>query len=233
MNYLGRSNRFDQWVGARQAVKVIELGVGESILDVGCGDGRFTSMYLDGFIQVAGLDPEQKYLKIAIEANNGIAYHLGFGETFSLDKKFDTIALTQLLEHVDDPIAVLKNCKEHLAEEGRIIVQVPNSNSIARRLGVLMGLIPSTNHISERERNVCGHQRIYTLAVLEADCKRAGLKVIKKGGVLFKPLPNKMLQEICEEQGRKWRNRFIDALVEFGEDRPEDCANLFVVCESE
>jgi 2-polyprenyl-3-methyl-5-hydroxy-6-metoxy-1,4-benzoquinol methylase len=226
-----RANEFDQWVGRLQTLKAAELGRGKSILDIGCGVGQFTPMFLKRFERVVGIDASEKFLKVARKNNNKIEYISGFGESFKLDEKFDTISMNMLLEHVDDPVALLKNCKRHLSKGGIILAQVPNANSVTRRIGVLMGVIDSINHISEKERDYFGHQRTYTLATLLADCRKAGLKVVAKGGLLFKPLPNEILGKICKERGQEWADKFIEALVAFGSTRPEDCANLFVACE--
>jgi 2-polyprenyl-3-methyl-5-hydroxy-6-metoxy-1,4-benzoquinol methylase len=232
MKYLNkvRANEFDRMVGKLQTIKAIEFGRGKSILDIGCGIGQFTPMFLKKFKRVVGLDPSEKYLKVARKANNKVEYIVGYGETFKLNEKFDTITMNMLLEHVDDPIALLKNCKKHLKKGGIILVQVPNANSVTRRLGVLMGLIDNIQNISERERNFYGHQRAYTLGKLKVDVVKAGLKIIKSGGILYTPLPNEILGKICKENGKKWTEKFLQALVEFGKDRPEDCANLYIIC---
>jgi len=234
MKYLDkvRANEFDQWVGRLQTIKAMELGRGKAILDIGCGVGQFTPMFLNKFDRVVGLDPSKKFIQVARKADYNIEYIVGWGETFNLDEKFDTISMNMLLEHVDDTVALLKNCKRHLAKGGRILAQVPNANSVTRRLGVLMGIIDSINHISDKERNFYGHKRTYTLDTLVANCVKAGFKVVGKGGFLFKPLPNEILGRICKEKGEEWTIKFMDALVKFGEDRPEDCANLYVACES-
>lgn len=226
-----RANEFDQWVGKLQTLKAVELGRGSSILDIGCGVGQFTPMFLKKFERVVGIDASEKFLKVARKNNDDIEYVSALGESFKLDEKFDTISMNMLLEHVDDPVALLKNCKKHLAKGGIILAQVPNANSVTRRIGVLMGVIDSINHISEKERDYFGHQRTYTLDTLVADCKKAGLKVVETGGLLFKPLPNEMLGRICKAQGKEWADKFMEALIAFGSTRPEDCANLFVACE--
>ena len=220
-----RANLFDQWVGEKQALLAVELGVGESVLDVGCGIGQFTPLFLKKFKRVVGLDPNPEYLN---EARGDVEYVIGYGETFNFEEKFDTISMNNLLEHVDDPVVLLQNCKKHLNKDGIIIVQVPNSNSIARRLGVLMGIIPSIDHISDKERSVYGHKRTYTLESLEKDVKSAGLNVQKKGGLLWKPLPNEMLLKLCEHNTSEWRDNFINTLIRFGEDRPDECAQIYI-----
>lgn len=223
-----RANQFDQWVGELQTLKSLQLGVGESLLDIGCGIGQFTPLFCRKFKQVVGLDPDERCLKVARLGNQKPTYVQGYGETFKFTQKFDTINMTNLLEHVDNPVKLLKNCKKHLNKGGRIIAQVPNANSITRRLGVIMGVIDSIKNISDREINVYGHQRVYTIKSLVKDFEKAGLKPVVTGGLLYKPLPNEILGEICKKRGDKWRRSFMDTLVKFGEDKTEDCAQIYV-----
>jgi len=226
-----RANEFDIMVGKRQVQKCAELGLGDSLLDVGCGIGMFTPIYLTGFRRVVGLDSDKEHLEEALKQRNNVEYIEGWGETFELDEKFDTITMTNLLEHVDSPEVVLRNCKRHLKPGGRIIAQVPNSESVTRKIGVSMGLIDSTEDISEKERDFYGHKRIYTLRSLEKDVIDAGLRVVDSGGFFYKPLPNEMLYEICSGRGEEWTFNFMNALVTLGEERPQDCAALYVLCE--
>lgn len=227
-----RANEFDRWVGKLQTEKVIELGVGNSILDIGCGIGQFTPMFTKKWKRVVGLDPDLMCLQTARTAGlkNKVEYIEGWGETFDLNERFDTITMNNLLEHVESPVKVLQNCKRHLSTDGVIIVQVPNRESVARQLGVLMGVIPSLDDNSKREQELYGHRRTYSLETILGEVTQAGLKSIKWGGILYKPLPNEMLYELSQKYGEYWTNRFIKALVKYGEDKPGDCAQLYVVC---
>ena len=224
-----RANDFDRRCGRYQMLKSMSLGHGDSLLDVGCGFGEFTPMFTLKFKQVFGLDPSAKYLKEAKKRTDKVTYLRGWGETFRLDQKFDTISMTNLLEHVDNPTILLKNCKRHLNRHGVVIAQVPNSRSITRRLGVLMGLINKTGHISEKERDFFGHKRAYTLRTLKKDFIRSELNIVETGGVIYKPLPNEMLEIICQKQGSEWTEKFLGALYKFGEDRPNECGYIYVV----
>jgi 2-polyprenyl-3-methyl-5-hydroxy-6-metoxy-1,4-benzoquinol methylase len=225
-----RANAFDREVGVLQTRLALHYGVGRSILDVGCGFGEYTPLFLRRFPVVYGLDPSEEYLKQARLSTDNITYIQGFGETFKSSRRFDTISSNDTLEHVDDPISFLSNCARHLHNGGRLIVQVPNSESVARRLGVIMGVIPGLDHISDKERDFYGHKRVYTLDTLRRDCEDAGLKVVKLGGLLYKPLPNIMLGELVSKMHREEKVKFIEALVEFGKDRPRECAQIYAVC---
>jgi len=228
-----RVNQFDAWVGEEQAKINIEEAInnsdGISLLDVGCGKGELTKLYGEVFDRVVGVEPLKKYVKEA-DRSTGVEYVQGDGETFDLDEEFDVIILSMVIEHTNNPITILRNCKKHLAEGGIIIIQTPNANSVTRRLGVEMGMLDSIYHMSDREIKECGHTRIYTMFSLIEDVMSAGLKDIKSYGILYKPLPNAMLEKLCVEQGEEWRRKFIDALVIFGLYHPEDCANLCVIC---
>lgn len=225
-----RANAFDMKVGKYQAELAVKWGVGKSVLDIGCGIGMFTPLFLKKFKRVVGLDPSEKYLKMA-RRNKKIEYVVGYGETFKLDESFDTISMNMLLEHVDSPVKVLKNCKKHLNKGGRIIAQVPNAESITRRLGVLMGVIPSLDYTSKKERDLYGHQRTYTLKTLVRDAQKAGLTVKESGGILYKPLPNEMLLLLSKKYGEAWTTKLIKTLIKFGETRPEECAAIYIICE--
>jgi 2-polyprenyl-3-methyl-5-hydroxy-6-metoxy-1,4-benzoquinol methylase len=226
-----RVNDFDRLVGKIQTEKTMELGVGDSLLDVGCGIGLYTPMFLKRFKRVCGLDPSEEYIIQARTDISEVEYLIGWGETFSIDEKFDTINLNMVLEHCDNPISLLQNLKKHLAERGVIVIHVPNANSVTRRLGVLMGVIPSIDDISDKERDVYGHKRVYTKQTLFSECVKAKLDVIDMGGLLYKPLPNEVLQELCKKNGDEWTKKFMTALVEFGKRKIEDCADLYIVCQ--
>lgn len=225
-----RANNFDQWVGLIQTHETIRLGRGHSLLDIGCGIGQYTPIFLKKFSFVTGLDSSEACLSTAKKNNSEVKYILGSAESFSLDKRYDTINLNMILEHVDNPVKVLKNCLNHLSHDGVIICQVPNSNSITRRLGVLMGILDNIDHMSEKEISFFGHQRTYTLKTLEDDCRKAGLSIIERGGFVYKPLPNDDLYKISENKSQEWIDKFLSALLEFGRDKPEDCAVCYTVC---
>ena len=236
MNKYTRANNFDRRCGRLQLEKTIELSVGNSILDIGCGIGEFTRLIPDTFSRIVGLDPSVEFIKEAEKlswrrSDTDIEWVVGWGETFELNEKFDTITMTNLLEHVDNPIELLTNCKKHLARGGRIIAQVPNAESITRRLGVLMGIIDGLDNITEKEKNFFGHKRVYFLPDLESDARVAGLKLVESGGLIYKPLPNEFLEELCQQNGEEWAAGFIKALAEFGKDRPRECAYLYICTE--
>lgn len=64
----------------------------------------------------------------------GHAFHLGRVEDFTSKRKFDLILLLNLIEHVEDPVAVLAKMKQLLAPGGKILAKTPNHDSLDARL---------------------------------------------------------------------------------------------------
>jgi 2-polyprenyl-3-methyl-5-hydroxy-6-metoxy-1,4-benzoquinol methylase len=103
-----------------------------------------------------------------------------------------------VLEHVDDPQAILRLISSWLVETGKIIIVVPNRNSLHRQLAVLMGLQPELDTLSKRDLLV-GHQRVYSLEGLEEDIRGAGLRPIESVGFFLKVLPNAMMLDYSRD----------------------------------
>jgi hypothetical protein len=115
--------------------------------------------------------------------------------------------------------------KEWVRPGGRILIIVPNSESIHRRLAVLMNLQPRLDSLGPRDHLV-GHQRVYSLNELRSDIEAAGMKLDSTRGFFFKPLPNSMMLEFSPE--------LIDAMNRIATDMPPEwLANLAVTATTE
>ncbi|MBK6267151.1 class I SAM-dependent methyltransferase [Marivirga sp. S37H4] len=99
------------------------------ILDFGCGTGYFLTTMKNKGWQIAGIEPNEQARAIAIEETKEEIC----ADIKSLDiknKKFNVITLWHVLEHIhhiNDTIALLKTL---LKEKGKIIIAVPNINSL-------------------------------------------------------------------------------------------------------
>jgi 2-polyprenyl-3-methyl-5-hydroxy-6-metoxy-1,4-benzoquinol methylase len=119
-------------------------------------------------------------------------------EDYHPRKAFDKVFALHVMEHVNDPVALMKHMRPWLATAGELVIIVPNSESIHRQLAVLMNLQPQLDTLSARD-HVVGHQRVYSLAGLRADLVTAGFEVIEEKGFFFKPLPNSMMLEFSHD----------------------------------
>lgn len=101
---------------------------GKTVLDAGCGTGELPYLIAKkGAKKVFGIDYSKEAIDVARET-----YHeknLSF-ECTDISKikgkKFDVITTLGTLEHVDDPLAVLRKLKSLLMPEGSLIVTCPN-----------------------------------------------------------------------------------------------------------
>jgi 2-polyprenyl-3-methyl-5-hydroxy-6-metoxy-1,4-benzoquinol methylase len=101
---------------------------GGRLLDVGSGDGSFLSFARTCGWDVVGLDPDAK--AVANAARQGLTVHEGGIEYFA-DKSelFDVITLNHVIEHVYDPVKVLKTCHALLKPGGQLWLETPNIDS--------------------------------------------------------------------------------------------------------
>jgi len=108
----------------------------------------------------------------------------------ALDRRFDHVVLTHVLEHLDDPVAVLRRVNdEWLSDSGRLFLVCPNGNASSRQIAVRMGLISHNQAITPAEQ-AHGHRITYTLDTLERDARAAGLQIVHRSGIFFKALAN-------------------------------------------
>jgi len=109
------------------------------ILDLGCGGGNVTQLFLKKG-EVVGVDISQEALKKA--ADLGIKTKLHDLNKLPLpfkDKSFNVVVLTDTLEHLVDPLAVLKESFRILTPGGWVIVTVPNFARLSNRLRMFGG----------------------------------------------------------------------------------------------
>ena len=114
--------------------KVGQIGF-KSLLDVGCGDGRFLYELCQKSTayQLVGLDYSQRAIDFAniIMADTQVECVCGDirdGNIF--DKKFSIITLIETLEHIklDEIKEFLRGIYNYLAEGGSLIITVPSKN---------------------------------------------------------------------------------------------------------
>lgn len=96
----------------------------DNILDIGIRDGAFLN-YLKqlGYKNLYGVDIYERTIEITKE--KGIDCEVGNAQTLNLNRKFDVVVMSHVLEHCPDPSEVLKNVYNHLKKEGILFIEVP------------------------------------------------------------------------------------------------------------
>lgn len=190
-------------------------------LELGSAEGEMTKYLINDFEHLTSVDGSKELLEMIPSYQNHTKIH-SFFEDYQPSQKFDTIILEHVLEHVDNPIEIMELAKEWLTEDGVMILGVPNALSIHRLAAVKMGLLKTPYELNERDHQV-GHQRVYSMDTFSDDINKAGLTIIEKGGVFFKPLSNGQIEQ-------NWNEMMIEGFYEMGKEFPDHAAEIYVVC---
>ena len=121
--------------------KVVKYKNSGKILDVGCGMGNFLDLFEDSRWEKYGIEVSDYAREIAqTKGIQCIEYNFN-------SEIFDLIILRGVLQHLDTPLYVIKQCIRMLKEDGYMIfLATPNINSIYYRLfNELPMLDPSCN----------------------------------------------------------------------------------------
>jgi len=102
-------------------------------LDIGSGMGTFLLAAKPHYQEVTGLDVSAK-MAAAIKKNLGVDVHLQQFENFDHPKQFSMIHMSHVLEHIPNPNEWLQKAKQMLAEDGILVINVPNKFSFGNRL---------------------------------------------------------------------------------------------------
>ncbi|MGB8295308.1 MAG: glycosyltransferase [Polyangia bacterium] len=161
LSRLARAPRFSAWMG-----DVIRPHCGPRVLEIGSGTGNLTRQLVPRALYVAsdinpqyldslrGLIPDRPYLRVS---NTDITKRESFP---AMPGGFDTVVCLNVVEHVDDDGAALRNIREVLAEDGKAVILVPHGPKLFGTLD-----------------QVLGHQRRYTEDSLRQLAEQTGFVV--------------------------------------------------------
>lgn len=237
MNYLDKIAEsfttlegMEYWSVLFQYKTIKNYFVGKSVLELGCADGAFTEMIIEDFEEITVIEGSSvliNRLEDRLKENGSIAAKkinliTGFFESVDLEESFNTIIMGHILEHLDNPVSVLKKYKRYLNKDGVIIITVPNAMSFHRIAGAKMNLLDNIYSLNETDLRL-GHKRVYDGNRLKEDIKEAGLELIAQDGYWLKFLSNKQTIEQCNEE-------VIKVYMEMGRDFIENAAEIVAVC---
>lgn len=199
-------------------------------LELGSFKGDFTRRLSQRFDDITCVEASSEALSIARAAlPERIKFINSRFEDVVLPEKYDNIILTHVLEHIDDPIAVLKRINdEWLADGGRFFLVCPNANAPSRQIAVKMGLITHNSAVTPAEQEH-GHRCTYTLDTLERDATAAGLKVVVRSGIFFKALANFQWDSLLNTDIIS--KEYLDGCYMLGQQYPDLCSSIFLMCE--
>ena len=148
------------------------------LIDIGCGEGFFARYFYDHGWEIECCDLSS----FAIEKHNPEI--LGFFTKNNiykeLDKliinnnKFDFINLSNVLEHVREPINLLERVKKIMGKDSMLRIKVPNDFSTFQQI-----LLDSSRISSEYWFNPPGHVNFFTKESLKEVLTSCGFRIVK------------------------------------------------------
>jgi SAM-dependent methyltransferase len=206
----------DHWwfVGRRRLfadiVRRLALPRDAAILDAGSGTGANLRLLRDlGFEQVTGFDFSAEAIRFCAEKGLGEVRQGSICSMPFPDRQFDLVFATDIIEHVDDDLAALREIRRVMKPNGYALVTVPT-------FPILWGLQDKVSH----------HKRRYRLHQLLARVRTAGLspqRYFYFNYLLFLPiLAARWLMRILKirvaaegEVNTEWLNRVLTVFFGF------------------
>ena len=105
----------------------------QTLLDVGAGTGMLVEVAGTKGIEATGIEPSEwaseKARERGLNVLTGTLPHPSLSES-----RFDAITLIDVIEHVVDPVGLVKTCSTYLGPNGVLLIVTPDVRSVAARL---------------------------------------------------------------------------------------------------
>lgn len=98
----------------------------KKVLDVGCGSGEFLGLLGSGSL---GIDIATENLKAAKDKKLNVR-KIDLNNIIPLEEKFEACLLSHVLEHIENPVNLLKFCHSYLESDGEIYICLPIEGSL-------------------------------------------------------------------------------------------------------
>jgi SAM-dependent methyltransferase len=138
------------------------LGRKGSLLDIGCGTGLFLAVAAEAGWHASGVD----FGRENIEHARARGLDVACADAYDLDPRgqFDAVSLWDVVEHVEDPLKLLRHVRGLVSEKGRVLAALPRESNaytwvgkavyratLGRSRGLLELLYPS-EHLTYYDR---------------------------------------------------------------------------------
>lgn len=185
-------------------VKLIKEINPTNLIEVGCGR---TSVFseLPNTIGSTIVEPISELLslnKLKLAANRNLFFYNGTLSDYALlaPTEHDACLISSLLHEVNDQKGLLKDCRNVLGSSGKLIINVPNSNSIHRILGVEKGILINKFSLSDTQKKMQQKNEPFSISSLTNLVETNGFSVDFVWSAIPKLLSHIQLHELLSEQ---------------------------------
>ncbi|MDH2416930.1 class I SAM-dependent methyltransferase [Nocardioides sp. CER19] len=197
---------------------------GDTVLELGCGTGLMSAEIMAASApgRWVGLDRSAAFLERARARELPAATFVtaDLDDLATVGESFDHVLATNVLHELADPLEFLRRAAARLGDGGRVHVSLQNPLSIHRVCAVELGLIDSLVEVSDRGRQ-WGTRGLWTVEDLTGLARDAGLDVIAREGVMLKPLPNHLMEQLPEQ--------VVEGFIAAARHYPDACAMNYLV----
>lgn len=160
----------------RNRIFVEEARRYKNVLETGCSTGFLSRLIAADGPRVVGIEVDKEAAEIAAQnCQRVLSCNLNFPEWVNaVDERFDLVTFGDVLEHLNNPLAVLRQTRDLLAPKGRVLICLPNIAHWTIRAKLLagsfryesMGILDFT------------HMRFFTLETAKEFIANAGYRII-------------------------------------------------------
>lgn len=139
-----------------------------AVLDVGSGLAVFGAELKRKGFRCECLEPDPVAAQHAVEHAGADASHAVSFEEYEPERRFHLVAFNKVLEHVDDPVGMLRRAQECLREDGVVYVELPDGDAALRNGGAV-----------DREEFYIEHETVFGPRSIRLLLDRAGFSVLE------------------------------------------------------
>ncbi|MGY6637640.1 MAG: bifunctional 2-polyprenyl-6-hydroxyphenol methylase/3-demethylubiquinol 3-O-methyltransferase UbiG [Erythrobacter sp.] len=170
------------WPDAARSGKPL---AGKAALDIGCGAGLVCEPLARLGAEVTGVDAAAENIAAASAHAEGVGLDIRYmaGEVGALDiGTFDLVTCVEVIEHVADKRAFLKDVAARLAPDGLLVMSTPNRTAASRVL--LVGAAEAVGYVPKGTHHWSDFVTPEELAELLGE---VGLEVTAQRGIAWRP----------------------------------------------
>jgi 2-polyprenyl-6-hydroxyphenyl methylase/3-demethylubiquinone-9 3-methyltransferase len=163
---------------------------GKKVLDVGCGGGILAESMAVAGAQAKGIDLSEKALKVADlhSLESGVQVQYEYISAEDLAKKeagqYDVVTCMEMLEHVPDPLSIIKSCAALVKPGGKVFFSTLNRNPKSYLFAIIgaeyiLRILPKGTH---------DYKKFIKPSELNEFIREAGLELNELIGLSYNPI---------------------------------------------